>query len=52
MTAYIIGGVAVAVLVVTQLYTILAAGKREFDLEDLEQEHFISEWRRNHTGKR
>lgn len=51
MTAYIIGGVAVAALVVTQLYTILAAGNREFDLEDLEQEHFISEWRRSHANK-
>lgn len=52
MTAYIIGGVAAAVLVVTQLYTILAAGNREFELEDLEQEHFIREWRREHADKR
>jgi hypothetical protein len=49
MTAYIIGGIAVAVLIVTQLYTILAAGNREFDLEDVEQELFIKEWRRKHA---
>ncbi len=51
MTAYIIGGIALAILVVTQLYTILAAGNREFDLEDLEQEHFIKEWRQQHGDK-
>ena len=46
--AYIIGGVVAAAFVIMQLYMMVAAGDREFDLEDEEQELFMKEWRAKH----
>ncbi len=46
--AYIIGGAVAAAFVIMQLYMMVAAGDREFDLEDAEQENFMKEWRAKH----
>ena len=51
MLLYVLGISVISVIVITQLYTIVAAGTREYELEDREQEAFIREWREKHQQK-
>lgn len=45
--AYIIGAASIA-FIIMQLYTMVAAGDREFEMEDEEQENYMAEWRKKH----
>ena len=50
MAFYIFGGIVIGLYLVTQMYSIVAAGNREFELEDSEQEDFIREWKNKHKS--
>lgn len=51
MISYVVGGTLILLAVLTQLYTAVAAGDREFELEDEEQEKYIMQWRLKHQPK-